>query len=348
MTPYSLDTLHAALIRRPGFEDIGRDALRPLPRRGIAHDHFEIRGTGALLRVPRFSQFGLPARQNLEYQMAGFLRAAAGDHAPRPHGACPPSDALPMGAAIVDFIEGTLPRLPRDLPAIAECLASIHRLPTPGLEYRPPLAHHADPVAGTLRVIEEQAKFLAAATGDADALAMIGEEIEWARGFAAESRDRVQPVTLVATDTHPGNYVIRPDGRAFIVDLEKALYGSPAIDLAHATLYTSTTWDIEIGTEIAVADIADFYRYYRGSVTPALARDLLPWLMPMRRLTWLRTTTWAAKWRVEARGRPAPADERDAVLAAHVEARTGDYLSAATVERVRAEWLRPGGLADLL
>jgi len=30
----------------------------------------------------------------------------------------------------------------------------------------------------------------------------------------------------------------------YAFDLEKALYGSPAIDLAHCSLYTSTTWDI--------------------------------------------------------------------------------------------------------
>ena len=42
-----------------------------------------------------------------------------------------------------------------------------------------------------------------------------------------------QAITLVLTDTHPGNFLIRPDGQAVIVDLEKALYGSPGIDLAH-------------------------------------------------------------------------------------------------------------------
>ncbi len=360
MTPEDLDRLHAALITRPGFEGVARDALEPMPEKGLAHDHIVIRGTGALLRVPRQSQFGLPADENLRYQLAGFARGAAGGHAPRLHGAIEPSETVPMGAVIVDCIAGRPADLPQDLPAIADCLASIHRLPLPGPSHRDPLAWHGDPVAGTLAFIEQQAPYLEEATDDDDARRMIVEEIDWARGFAADSAGADQPVTLVATDTHPGNYVIDDSGRAFIVDLEKALYGAPAIDLAHATLYTSTTWDIDSGVEVAPADVADFYRYYLGAIPPALASALEPWLMPLRRLTWLRSTTWSAKWRVESRKTRLEAkheaaatedwsaENRDAALIAHVEARTRDYLSAATVERIRAEWHEPGGLASML
>jgi len=352
--------LHAALITRPGFEAVAREALEPMPEKGLAHDHIVIRGTGALLRVPRQSQFALPAKENLEYQLAGFARGAAGGHAPRLHGAIQPTPGVPMGAVIVDCIDGRPAQLPQDLPAIADCLAAMHRLPLPGPSHRAPLAWHADPVAGTLAFIESQAPYLGAATDDAAARRMIGEEIEWARGFAADSAGKDQPVTLVATDTHPGNYVIDADGHAFIVDLEKSLYGAPAVDLAHATLYTSTTWDVESGVEIEPADVADFYRYYLGAMPAALASALEPWLMPLRRLTWLRSTTWSAKWRVESKkGKVAgkheaaatedwSAENRDAALIAHVEARTRDYLSAETVERIRAEWREPGGLAAML
>lgn len=360
MTPEELDLLHAALILRPGFETVARDALAPMPQKGLAHDHVVIAGTGALLRVPRQSQFALSATDNLEYQMASFARCAAGGHAPRLRGACQPSGDLPMGAVIVDCIVGRPAGLPADLPAIAECLASIHALPAPAPEHRPPLADHRDPVAGTLEFIEAQAACLAEACTDRAARAMIEEEIAWAREFATDAAGKPQPVALVATDTHPGNYVIRADGRAFIVDLEKALYGSPAIDLAHATLYTSTTWDVESSVVLAPAAIAGFYQRYLELVPPALARALRPWLMPMRRLTWLRSTTWSAKWRVESqKDRVADkhaaqatedwsAQNRDAALIAHVEERTRDYLTAETVDRIRAEWREPGGLAALL
>lgn len=360
MSPEDLDNLHAALIECPGFESVPRDLLEPMKEKGLAHDHVVIRGTGALLRVPRQSQFGLPARENLAYQVAGFERCSAGGHAPALHAAIEPSEALPMGAVVVDHIEGHAASLPADLPALAECLASIHTLPVPAHEARPPLANHGDPVAGTMNFIEEQAAFLDEACEDINARRMIEEEIEWARSFAEENAGKPQPVTLVATDTHPGNYVVRDDGRAFIVDLEKALYGAPAIDLAHCTLYTSTTWDLEAAVEIASADVADFYRYYLGLIPPALEHQLEAWLMPLRRMTWLRSTTWSAKWRVQSRKQRLEAkhaadatedwsaENRDAALIAHVESRTRAYLSAEIVERIRAEWQGAGGLAAML
>src|SRR5690606_24070022 len=107
-----------------------------------------------------------------------------------------------------------------------------------------------------------------------------------------------QPIALVLTDTHPGNFLVDAAGRAVIVDLEKALYGSPATDLAHATLYTSTTWDVASRAAPSVDEIAAFYRRYLGTVAPALGRRLRPWLVPMRRLTFLRAITWCAKWDV--------------------------------------------------
>lgn len=360
MTPEDLDKLHTALIECPGFDGVPRDALEPMRQKGLAHDHVIIRGTGALLRVPRQSQFALPARDNLAYQLAGFERCSAGGHAPRVHGAVQPCEAVPMGAVIVDFVQGRPVRLPADLPALAECLASIHNLPVPDPDDRPPLANHGDPVAGTLKFIEEQAFFLQEACEDRDARRMIEEEVEWARQFAEDSAGKPQPVTLVATDTHPGNYVVRDDGRAFIVDLEKALYGAPAIDLAHCTLYTSTTWDVEAAVEIAPADVADFYRYYLGCIPPALACEIEPWLMPLRRMTWLRSTTWSAKWRVQSRKERVEAkhaaettedwsaENRDADLVAHVDARTRAYLSGEIVQRIRAEWLDPTGLATMM
>lgn len=166
-----------------------------------------------MLRVPHQSQFALSAETNLAYQTASFARCAAGGHTPRLHGAIEPSAGVPMGAVIVDHIDGTPASLPQDLPAIAECLASIHRLPVPGPDHRPPLEDHADPVAGTLAFIEDQAPYLEAGCEDANARRMIGEEIAWARDLA-DGADATQPVTLVATDTHPGNYVVRADGRA--------------------------------------------------------------------------------------------------------------------------------------
>ena len=355
-----LAALHRALVRLPGYAEVAPGDLSPLNDKGLAHDHVSVSGRGLLLRVPKQSQFGLSAEVNLCYQAACFERASASGQAPRLHAHIAPEPELPMGALLVDEIAGRPPRLPEDLPALAACMARVHSLPVPPPAERPPLEDHADPVAGALAEIEGQAAFLGEAGLAPAARAEIEDELAWARAFAKEVGGRAQPITLVLTDTHPGNFLIDAEGKAIIVDLEKALYGSPAIDLAHATVYSSTTWDLEIHAELSVAQVAAFYRHYLEIAAPELAAALRPWLVPLRRLLFLRAITWCAKWRVlHRRGRAAAkdkaesaedwsADNTDPATIAHVAGRVEDYLSPGTLARMRAEWLGSPGLERLI
>lgn len=326
---------------------------------GIAHAHVRIIGRGAVLRVPRLSQFGLAPAENLAYQAACFERAEPSRRTPRLIAALPVDPDLPFGALVVEEIAGRRVSLPGDLPAIAEALARIHELDVPPPADRPPLRDHRDPVAATLATILAQAQHLHDARLHPAALAAIAEELGWARQFAGEIAagivKSVQPVRLAATDTHPGNFLIEDGGRCVLVDLEKMLYGAPAIDLAHATLYTSTTWEPATAAALTIEQTAGFYRTYLAEVPPRLASALRPWLLPMRRITWLRTITWMIRWRAvsEAR-RDDPAvggwsrDKLPAETAAHMLARVDDFTDPGTIARIRGEWLEHSPLEPLI
>jgi len=93
--------------------------LERLRDKGLAHDHVRIVGTGSLARMPKQSQMGLGALDNLAYQRACFERAAAGGHTPALLGWLPPSQHLPRGALLVHEVVGRAARLPADLGAIA-------------------------------------------------------------------------------------------------------------------------------------------------------------------------------------------------------------------------------------
>jgi hypothetical protein len=343
--PVALPELAAALAARSEFSGLGIDDLEPLAVKGIAHDHLRIRGRGLIVRVPRQSQFALSATDNLAYQEACFARAAASGHTPRLHGVLSPRPGLPMGALVVEEIVGRPMALPADLARSAAALAAIHGLEVPRPSLRPPLADHADAVAGTLGFIERQWALRARASVPTATLAMLAEEVAWARVFAGSAHGP-QPQTLVATDSHPGNFLIEAGGRAVFVDLEKMLYGSPAVDLAHHTLYTSTTWDVDSAAVLSAEDTSRFHDAYFALLPGGLAAQLRPWLLPMRRLTWVRTVTWAIKWRALARP-PAAGETRledwsttpmPPAYRAHVRARIADFLDPGTVTRVRAEW----------
>lgn len=360
-----LSALAAALSALPGYRGTTAADLAVLNVKGLAHDHVTVAGRGLLLRVPKQSQFGLSAGDNLAYQAACFARVSASGHGPKLHEVLPPQARLAMGALLVEMIPGRPPRLPEDLPLLAEAMARVHALPVPPPASRAPLHDHQDPVGGAMAEVEAQAKFLDPAGLDPAARAEIDDEIAWARAFERESAGRAQPVTLVLTDTHPGNFLIEePAGsgaaRAVIVDLEKALYGSPATDLAHATLYSSTTWDPDTWAALSLDEVAAFYRRYLELIGEALAQDLAPWLVPLRRITLLRAVTWCAKWRVlHARARREhqdlagsaedwSAENTDPATIAHVAERVDDYLAPETLKAMRSEWQGRPGLQDLI
>lgn len=332
-----LAALQRALRATDGFSAVGAGDLEPMRAKGLIHAHVRIRGAGAVLRIPRLSSFGLGPAENISYQGACFGRAVASGHVPLLIGSISPQADIPWGALIISEIVGGTPPVPDALPAIAQALAAIHALPVPAEDMRAPVPSHVDPVAATLDVIEAQAEFLDDAGLSPAALSQINDELARARAFATDMVGADIPVTLVGTDTHPGNFMTRADGTAVFVDLEKMLYGAPAIDLAHATVYTSTMWDADVATALSGEEVSAFYAAYFAAMPPALAERIRPWCSPLRRFTWLRTTTWCAKWRVQSRNGAAwSAAQHDPAYIHSVRDRVADYFDPATIEAVRA------------
>jgi aminoglycoside phosphotransferase (APT) family kinase protein len=287
------------------------EEVQRLRDKGAAHAHFRLGASGLLLRVPRLSQWSLAPLENLEYQAACFRRAEPSGATPRLAAVLPPAPGLPSGALAIEEIVGSPPQLPDDMAAIAAALAAVHRVPVPPRGQRAPLRDHApDPIAATAAMVVAQRPALASSSLSSETRALLAGELDWAADLAPGA----SPVTLVGTDTHPGNFIIRPDGRAVLVDLEKALYGSPAIDLAHASLPTSTLWDMDIATELSAAETAAFYEAYAAAGGVPMDKGLV---RPARRLTALRTLMWCVRWSGGALGTP----ELDPVLAAHLESR---------------------------
>ncbi|MFP4263844.1 MAG: phosphotransferase family protein [Halomonas sp.] len=336
------DSLQEALTR--ALAEAGQErqvvALRPMADTGLAHHHvwLERDGEDWVARLPKQSQMDLAPRDNLAYQAACFARAAEGGHAPALHGVLPPSAALPRGGLLVEAVRGRPARLPEDLPAIAEALAALHALPVPDPAARPPLRAPADPWHAMRDEIATQAEHLADAGLPADMISTIRAELA-----ALPTRLGGDATTrLISFDAHPGNFLIRDDGRAVLVDLEKCRYGLPGFDLAHASLYTSTTWDPGSHAVLELPELVDFHRRWMGRTGLRAVESLLA----CRRAMWLWSLTWCAKWRAsqarardaQARGEDWSAELSDAALVAHVRDRVDHYLSLAAIDHVRREF----------
>jgi aminoglycoside phosphotransferase (APT) family kinase protein len=307
-----------------------------MPSFGVAHDHYRLIGEGKVLRVPRAKALqGLAPATALARQAAAFARGAQTRHAPRFYKALPPGDVLPNGGLVVEEINGRPPRLPDDLPLLAAALAAVHRLPVPPEDERPPLPGSAAPIRRLFEFVRgrmglfEQAKLAPSIIGALrDQLATADRE------SAASATGGDESVTvLVGVDVHPGNFLIDADGSAVLTDWERAQYGHPAADLAHATLPTSTGWDPAVAATLTVPDTAAFYAAWERCAGSALADACRPAFTVTRRLVWLRTLTWMAHWR---NGGGEDARRLSPEAAAHMNAHAAKVLSADGVSEALA------------
>ena len=317
--------------------------IEPMRDKGLAHDHFRL-GLHLLARVPKQSQMGLAAAAALAYEAACFERAGPSGIAPVLHGSLPPSAHLPRGALLVARVDGRPARLPAELPAIARSLAALHRLPLPPAAQRAPLQDPTDALQDLVDEVTKQARDGASSAVPVVARHAIDDGLAHLRRMLDSSRRRPQR-RLVAFDAHPGNFLVDDPGRAWLVDLEKCRYSHPGLDLAHATLYTSTTWDVDSRTALEPSDVLAFHAAWEAAVDPELAGDARRWHGALRHAMWLWSLTWCARWRVlssrppraGADGEDWSAQRSDPALVAHVRDRVDHYLGREAVERVLDE-----------
>jgi aminoglycoside phosphotransferase (APT) family kinase protein len=316
----------------------------PLPATGTAHGHVRL-ADGRLARVANAHEGDASATGRLHAQAAAFRHLEPAGRTPRLHAVIDPRPGLPGGALIVDFIDGRAPHLPDELAMMADTLARIHALPLPPASS--PIPRQSNPFLATLEGIELNAmRFLDKAVPDERARAEIAEELRGLRAMAPALGRHTQPLTVALADTHPGNFIVDSSGVAWFVDLEKVHVGSPAIDLAHAILPTSTLWHPDVGTLLTRAEVQGFYDDYLARIGKEAADALRPWLLPMRRLTWLRTTLFMARWRVETRSPRDPSNPAqwsdgglDPRMKAHIDARIDQCFARDVICDIRREWL---------
>jgi hypothetical protein len=314
--------------------------LSPLPDTGLAHWHVRLGHSGWLARIPKQSQMGWPAARNLAYQSTCFRRAQDSGHTPAWHATLAPRAGLPRGALIVEAVDGRPARLPEDLPAIVDALAALQALPLPAV--RDPLLAPPDPVQALVDEVLAQSVHRHEAALDGFVLANLEARLNRLAGLA-RAVPVPCPVRLIAFDAHPGNFIVRADGRAILVDLEKARYGAAPLDLAHATLYTSTTWDVSSQAVLDPDQVAAACRRWLARVGPE-SEGIRPWVVPLREAMWIWSLTWCALWRVRSTAPPDPganadwsAAHSDPALIDHVRERVDHYLAPETVRRVGRE-----------
>jgi aminoglycoside phosphotransferase (APT) family kinase protein len=315
----------------------------PLPATGTAHGHVRL-PNGRLARIAYAHEGDRSALGRLHTQAVAFRYLEPAGRTPRLYVVIGPRAGLPGGALIVDFIEGRAPRLPDELGLLADTLARLHGLPLPS--ERIAIPRQNNPFLETLDAVELTAmRFLDRAVPVPQARALIVEELRAMREMAPVLGRRPQPLAVALADTHPGNFIVDRSGTAWFVDLEKVHVGSPAIDLAHATLPTSTLWHPDVGGRLTREQVQAFHDAYFARAGAERTEAMRPWIVPMRRLTWLRTTLFMARWRIETRSPRDPSNTTqwsdaglDPKMKLHIDACIDRCFSREFICSIRNEW----------
>jgi len=338
---------HALGVSETGLENLLVDtvwrgqSLRFLPDTGLAHAHVRLGDSGQLLRIPKQSQVGLDPEPHLAHEAVCFQTAAPSLVTPALHQVLPVSPALPRGALVLDYVEGVPLALPEHVASLSLSLARIHRVDVPQASRRH-LSLSEDPLVSMIQEIRIQAEFLARAGVSAYVQTRVRKQLEIAaRSISVDERP---PESLITFDAHPGNFLIDKQGAAWMVDLEKCRISYPGFDLAHSTLYTSTTWDVNSYAVLGVHDIAYAYQSWEQAFG-ASGADHRPWHVPLRRLMWLWSTTWCAKWLALSRDTSGPdrgqnwsESNNEEALNAHVRDRANHYLEATVIDAIVSEF----------
>ncbi|EDP62858.1 aminoglycoside phosphotransferase [alpha proteobacterium BAL199] len=315
------------------------ERLPEAPLAGRVHDHWRLQpkpgGPALMVRIPKLSHLGLSPRAALIYEAQAFRRGEPSGSTPRLHGLLRVGRRLPWGGLVVDAIDGRPPHLPDDLPALGRALAGVHGLPVPVPARRRPLLDPMDPVGYLLQVARGQLDPIR------DTLtASVRRLLETEMAAAAATADQSRPAPrLTLADTHPGNFRIRLDGTAVMLDVERPVYDSPAVDLAHASLPTSLNWDPAVTGTAQRSDIIGFHNAWTTAMPRPVVDTVRPHILAYRRLIWLRTTTWACAWAARTDVAAALASSKPDV--ADQARRLARFADPAMMEAAREQWSGP-------
>ena len=320
--------------------------VEPLADSGLAHWHFRLKNQNRIVRIPKQSQMGLTPQKNLEYEKACYQVCQPSGVTPKFYDSIAVSKKFEMGGLIVEEIVGREIELKHDILKVAHCLAKLHLTPIDDNEeiiFRP-----KNPIQAMLEEVQHQSQFLDQSNQGKRVKSIVIEQFDGVKNELNQIDFRSIPLSLISFDCHPANYIVNKKEQAILVDLEKCRYSYAGFDLAHATLYTSTTWgqrDNFIEFTLSDVEVITFYQDWLEKMPRNFALASLPILLILRKLMWLWAVTWSAKWLVQSKktkqeeqGQNWSAELSEKELVDTVAINVQDYLQEETILKIISTW----------
>ena len=301
---YNKAAICKALKQTPVFAAVTPSDLKILNSKGLTHKHILIGDTGWLLRIPQGNQLGLDSAAYLQQQKACYQTAQASGHTPGFLDILPPSPALSEGALVIQAIKGRKPQLPQDWKAIAGSLAALHAI---DINQNNGLEVATYPFAGQsflLNTIFSDA--YARAQLNPATRALIDAELEDINDLIEQLKDdKSLTLSLIGGDSHPANFMIDDNGKAWLVDLEYLAYDMAHIDLADAGLTITTRLEPDMTPCQEKTARQKFHDDWKKAAAPHLTDKADSLISLAERTVRARTLLWLTYWQTDARAEKA-------------------------------------------
>jgi len=202
---------------------------------------------------------------------------------------------LPYGVLAMSFLPGGRMDYTRDLEDAARLFARIHTLDIPAggshlIAEERPLTMTYHECARLLPV------YLESELADPGLRDYLADVLTWAaEARHAEAYFVADPwPCIINTEVNSGNFIAdREEGRLYLVDWEKPLYGDPSQDLSHFCAPMTTLWK----TDYRMTPDAKrrFIKTYKGGIRDAHLRDTIDDRVRLRDpFNYLRGISWSA------------------------------------------------------
>ncbi len=245
-------------------------------------------GQKMLLRVNFGSQMHLEDQIGYEYRALQLLSDSG--RTPRPFYVDGRKDFLPYGVMVMEYLPGHAMNYETELFRGAGCLADIHSIKLPEDHS---LLSPENPLQAILEECEKMfGVYVESDLADEEKKRKIRKLLDqgWKK---VDGLGEIPYFCCINTELNSTNFFINEDGRDYLIDWEKPLYGDPAQDLGHYLAPTTTFWktDVILEKEQMNRFIHEYIRRVDGRFDVTGLKERTGIYIPV---TCLRGITWCA------------------------------------------------------
>ena len=253
-----------------------------------------VTGQELLLRINMGSQMHL--ENQIEYEYNALKQLEASGRIPRVYYVDGTKKEIPYGVMVMEYLPGHVMDYETDMEIGAEILADIHAV---SIDADGSLIHSSNPCKEILEECNQMFRtYEESELADEGKKKQIRNMLNLCREKTKSMSDYEGYKCCINTELNSTNFLINREGKSYLIDWEKPLYGDPGQDLGHYLAPTTTFWktDVVLSQEETDKILEHYIACVDGRYDVAGLKERVNVFIPV---TCMRGITWCAMAWVE-------------------------------------------------